>query len=130
MWTPKTIWHRLFDRWTTPIPCAPLPVPVREFVNLACSSLRPHPDVVTRQSGDNIFLVHLTRGTAFRLNHSGLKVWELLGTAHSVREITERMCACYNERPEIVASDVQSIINELARNSLLDVTAEAAPCAG
>jgi len=49
----------------------------------------PHPDVVARQVGDDVVLVHLDTSQIFALNATGARFWELLSDGKSRVEIEE-----------------------------------------
>jgi hypothetical protein len=128
MWTPTNVWHRLMDRLTRPA-APPAATPGPELESFHRLSLRPHPDVVSRQTGDEFFLVHLSGGSVYRLNRTGRLVWELLGTTPSAGEIARQVGSAYARSPDEVAPDVQALLRDLARNSLLEALPEAGQCA-
>jgi len=127
MWTPKTVCRRLVDRLIAPV-AQDLPArsaPKAENIDLL---LRPRPEVVTRQTGQDIFLVHLSCGTVFRLNHTGQRVWDLLATAGSAKAIAERLAAEYRISAELVGADVQALLKELLCHSLVEPASELEAC--
>lgn len=127
MWTPKRIWQWILDQLTTPIRSDIVSQPALDSRILAGTSLSPHPEVVARAMGDDVFLVHLVRGTVFRLNHTGLMAWDLLGTSQSVPEIIEQVAAVYGVEPCRVEPDIHALLGELLRNGLLELPVES-PC--
>ena len=101
----------------------------RQCANFDNVLLHPRSDVAIRKTGDEVFLVHLSHGTVFQLNRTGQMVWESLETKSSPKEITERLSSCYGLQPEAVAADVRLLLQELLEHSLLEILAEAGPCA-
>lgn len=129
MWTPTQIWHRFVDRLTTPAPALAPAVPCPSTDPLDGLIFRPDPDVVARPAGDELFLVHLTRGHVFRLNRTGKAVWALLDSAPSADQIVSSVSAAYGESAERVAEDVHGLLRQLRDQSLLEVSPEARWCA-
>lgn len=122
------MWQRLIDRWTTPRSGGPRGNPEVESQLLGEVPLRPHPDVVARRSGSDVFLVHLSQGTVFRLNATGLQVWELVQASQSLEEIVEQVSASYDVGTAAVAADVQLLLSELVKNSLVELPEGTGPC--
>jgi hypothetical protein len=90
--------------------------------------LRPHPDVVARILGEEVFLVHLSRGTVFRLNQTGKMVWDQLAAARSPAEIIEYMHTYYGISADRLSPDLHVILGDMLRNGLIEKCAETTSC--
>lgn len=78
-------------------------------------------DVATEAVQDEMLLVQLANGAAFRLNRTGRAVWELLGTGGGAVEIAERLSGTLGAPRDRLERDVTSFLEELAANQLLEV---------
>jgi hypothetical protein len=78
------------------------------------------PDVAAECVGDGMILVHLGRGTTFRLNHTGKLVWELAKLGRTQTEIVAEMQAAWDVPRERLNSDVALVLQELLHEQLLE----------
>jgi hypothetical protein len=85
---------------------------------------RPDPDVATEAVGDGMMLVHLGRGTTFRLNRTGKVVWELAKTGKSQAEIVSQLQATWDVPAARLDSDVVGILQSLVDARLLEQQGE------
>jgi hypothetical protein len=120
MWSLKTIWQRWVER-TASVAAPSSPEPDTSAHGL----LRPHPDVVARRLGAELVLVHLARGTVFRLNATGQAIWDMLAAEKSAEEMIAHLQSAFGAPRATVAQDVQSLCTALVQNALLEPVPEA-----
>ena len=65
-------------------------------------------------------------GTYYSLGGSGADVWEMLVTGASAESIVTAMAARFEGDPRQIAEAVRGLVDELARDGLLDEVADAA----
>lgn len=85
------------------------------------------PDVATESVGDGMVLVHLGRGTTFRLNHTGRLVWELIGAGRTQAEIVAHIEAAWGVAAAQLNSDVASLLQQLLQAKLLQPNVKEGP---
>jgi Coenzyme PQQ synthesis protein D (PqqD) len=81
--------------------------------------IRPNPDVIARHLGEGAVLVHLPTNRVFELNHTGARVWELIGEGVSFDRMVQTLADEYDMRPEGVAADVTELIAWLRDEELI-----------
>jgi hypothetical protein len=78
------------------------------------------PDAAAECVADGMILVHLVRGTTFRLNHTGKVVWELAKIGRTQAEIVAQMQATWDVPAARLNSDVSAILQALVEARLLE----------
>ena len=81
--------------------------------------VRPNPDVIARHLGEGAVLVHLPSNRVFELNHTGARVWELIGEGVSFDRMVQTLADEYDMHPEGVAADVTELIAWLRDEELV-----------
>jgi hypothetical protein len=77
-------------------------------------------DVAAQSLADGMILVHLVRGTTFRLNHTGKLVWELAKIGRTQAEIVTQMQANWDVPVGRLNSDVGAVLQRLVDAGLLE----------
>jgi hypothetical protein len=90
-----------------------------ESVPSPATPLRPSPDVIARHLGDGAVLVHLPSNRVFELNHTGSRVWELIGEGVPIPQMVQTLVAEFDMDPEGVEADVNDLIAWLRDENLL-----------
>ena len=88
---------------------------------------RPNADVVTEVSGNDLILVHLGRGTTFRLNRTGKIVWELIIAGRTPREIIGHIGQLWSVPAAQLESEVSLLMANLLQAGLVEPVPEAKP---
>lgn len=117
----KQLWQRWLPRTTGPAPAAPRPFAADG------QRFRPRPDVVERRLGDELFLVNLSGGSVFRLNRTGVAVWELAGQRLTTGEIADRLPESWGVARDRLRHDVRALLGELVAQRLVEPVEGPAP---
>ena len=82
-----------------------------------------NPAIIKRQIDDTIFLVHPRDDTIFYLNPLSAGIWRLLAQPTTAAETIRIVQQAFTDTPpEQIASDVQSLFDELKRKDLIQLT--------
>lgn len=90
------------------------------------SCFRVPQGVVTAPSGDALLVVHLDRGTAFRLNGTARLMWELAALGRTAAEIADSLGGRLGVVRERLRDDAAALLGELERAALLEPRPEGA----
>ena len=82
--------------------------------------LRPCRDVAARQIDDGAILVNMASGKCFELNRVGFDIWGALGDGNTVRGVCEALAGRYRVENEVLAADVQLLVQTLAEAGLIE----------
>ena len=82
--------------------------------------IRPSKDVVSRQVGDEIVLVHLQSEEMYSLNPTGARAWELLGQGHDQGAIEATLSEEYEINREEIRRELEALFDELERSRLIE----------
>jgi hypothetical protein len=82
----------------------------------------PRPEIAAREINDGAVLVDMKSGGCFELNRIGFEIWQLLQQKRSFATICDSLCARYPVQREVLASDVESLIESLVRAGLVEKT--------
>lgn len=77
------------------------------------------PKVRLRDVGEKTVALDLERGQYFSLNASGRQLLTALLNGENVESIVERYAAQWGVAPAVLASDVDALLNDLLRASLI-----------
>ena len=83
------------------------------------SRIRPNPDVIARHLGEGSVLVHLPTNRVFELNHTGSRVWDLIGEGMAFDSIVQTLAAEFDMDAGGVAGDVTELIAWLRDEDLI-----------
>lgn len=75
-------------------------------------------------SGAALLLVHLDRGTAYRLNGTARLMWELAAEGRTADEIAGSLAGLLAAPIERLRADAAALLDELAAAALLDPVPE------
>lgn len=89
-------------------------------ITLAHQAL-PNDDVLFQEVGGEAVLLNLGSESYFGLNEVGTRVWMLLDKGNSLQDICEILCAEYDVTFEQMQSDLLSLVDEMAKASLVQV---------
>jgi len=85
-------------------------------------TLTASPDVIAREVGGEMVLMHLGSGTYFGLNPVGGRIWQLLDErSRTVADLAATITAEYEAPAEQVAADVLALADDLARHELVSI---------
>jgi len=79
----------------------------------------PAPDVVARELGEEVVLVHLGTNRIFALNETGGRFWQLLVSGASRAEIESTLQQEYEIGADEVAAEIDVLIAGLAVEGLV-----------
>lgn len=77
---------------------------------------------VSQDLGDELIILDLRAGIYYGVRDVGARIWTLLQQRRSVRDIRDQLLVEYNVEPERCASDLLTLLSELARRSLVQVS--------
>jgi len=83
--------------------------------------LRPNPDVLTQNMGEETLLLHLRTDRFYKLNHTAARFWELLSAGHDLAAIQEQMLREFDVDEAQLANEIGNILT-LMRNEDLVIT--------
>ena len=86
-----------------------------------------NPDAMSSSVGIETVILHFTAGTYFGLDEVGTRVWQLVQTRRSVREICQTLLEEYDVDEERCERAVRSLLASLAEHGL--IATHAAPAA-
>lgn len=89
----------------------------------------PAKDVKTITVDDSLVLVDGKGGQYFGLNGIGAVIWHLLEEGCDENAIIDKIMDEYDVDKEVVAEDLQRILNELAEAGLVQIDARYSPSA-
>lgn len=78
-------------------------------------------DVVFRNVDGEMVLLDLERGVYFGLDPVGTRVWEALVEHGRARPVIAALCEEFDVSPDVLASDVAGLLNELLDRDLIRV---------
>lgn len=71
-------------------------------------------------SEDGAVVLHIDRGRVFKLNPTGSKVLEMLGSGSSEDEVVDELSREFNECQKVVAGDIRKFIVSLQEHQLIE----------
>ncbi|MBD0329388.1 MAG: PqqD family protein [Thermoleophilia bacterium] len=83
-------------------------------------TLRPHPDVVSREVGEGAVLVHLRTNRIYNLNRTGAAVWRLLEQGRDLDEAEAELLQRFDVEAGELRADVARLVRELSAAGVLD----------
>jgi hypothetical protein len=85
-----------------------------------------NPDAMSSSVGIETVILHFTAGTYFGLDEVGTRIWELVQTPRSVREIRDTLLEEYDVEEERCDRAVRSLLASLAEHGLITTDAQPA----
>jgi hypothetical protein len=83
------------------------------------TTLRPNPGVIAKRLDESRVLVDVSTNRIFELNHTGARVWELMGEGFDSEQIVRRLVYEFDADLPIVAREVDSLLGRLRMEGLL-----------
>lgn len=80
------------------------------------------PQVMSRQVGDELVILDLESGTYYGLDLVGARIWELLETGSTFREVCETLVAEFDASIETIRHDAAKLLDTLCERKLIVVT--------
>jgi Coenzyme PQQ synthesis protein D (PqqD) len=77
--------------------------------------------VLFQKVADEMVILSLNNGIYFGLDPVGTRMWELLAAGKTLAELAEAMTEEYDIGRELVASDAQRLVAELADHGLMRI---------
>ncbi len=77
--------------------------------------------------GDEAAILNLKSGVYYGLDSVGARVWNIIQTPRTVREVRDTLLNEYDVEADRCASDLIALLEELAEHDLIDVTDEPEP---
>jgi len=84
-----------------------------------------NPDAMTSSVGVETVILHFTAGTYFGLDEVGTRIWQLVQTRRSVREIRDTLLEEYDVDEARCERAVDSLLASLAEHGLITTDAPA-----
>ena len=81
-------------------------------------------DQVSSDLGDEAAILNLKNETYYGLNSAAARVWQLIRTPRTAREVWEAVAAEYDVEPGRCERDVLALLQKLADAGLVDVANE------
>jgi hypothetical protein len=79
----------------------------------------PNPDVLSRQVGNDLVLVHLKTNEIYALSETGARLWESLSRGIAREEVEERLLEEFDVTPAAVRTEVDKLLSELRYHNLI-----------
>jgi hypothetical protein len=83
------------------------------------TTLKPNPDVIAKRLDEVAVLVDVSTNRIFELNHTGARVWELMGEGFDSEQIVRLLVDEFDADLPIVASEVDNLLGRLRMEGLL-----------
>lgn len=80
---------------------------------------KANPEVVVQRLGDSTVLVNLETDRILELNETASALFELMSSGLDESEIEVRMAQTFEVEPEVVRSEMPTVIDSLLREQLL-----------
>lgn len=90
-------------------------------MSLSGKRVKPRPDVLVRQMGDELVLLNLANESYFGLDEVGTAIWRALETEPSVDAACDSLTREYDVTPERLRSDVEALVARLAQAGLVEI---------
>lgn len=120
MWSAKASWHRLVQRFGGESRAKQL---ASGRTNCGFSEncrFRPAPDVAAQAVGEVVFLISLNQGSVYRLNPTGVLIWERIRESQSYCGILKAIQVVYAEPESRIRSDLEHWLGELLTHQLIE----------
>jgi hypothetical protein len=78
-----------------------------------------HPDVVWRRVGEEAVLVNLKTNQIYSLNHTGARLWELIGAGHDREGAEAALIREFDVEEGDLRKEVADMLEALAKEGLI-----------
>lgn len=82
-------------------------------------TIKPSPDVLARELGDDTVLLDLKSGTYFGLDKVGARIWALLVTGRSEERILDALTEEFDGERSAMRADLHRLLDEMAEQGLI-----------
>jgi hypothetical protein len=79
------------------------------------------PDVMARQVGDEVVLLHLTSGNYYGLDPVGARAWHFLVEGLTPAEVCDRLLQEYEVPRQQLEEDISRLIDDLGAHGLVTI---------
>jgi hypothetical protein len=79
-------------------------------------------EVVWREVGDEVVVLHMTTATYLTINGSGRALWNRLAEGATPEDLVQALIERYGIEPDEARADVQSFLDSLAASTLLAIS--------
>jgi len=83
------------------------------------STIRPNPDVLVQQMGEEYVLLHLRTNRFYQLNATGARFWELLSTAQDPEQIQARLLEEFDVGAGQLADEIERLVGLMQAEDLV-----------
>jgi Coenzyme PQQ synthesis protein D (PqqD) len=83
-------------------------------------AVRPNPNVVSREVGNEVVLVHLQTNRIYTLNKSAARLWDLLQQGRDLEEAQEQLLDEFDVDEDELRDQVTRLVGELSSRGLVD----------
>lgn len=80
------------------------------------------PDVMARAVGEEVVILHLTKGAYFGLDEIGARVWYLLAEDRSLQQVCDTLLGEYEVTREDLQKDLLKLVSQLRDQGLLQIS--------
>lgn len=120
MWSAKDSWHRLLRRFSFEISAEHSTSGRPPCSFFEDSRFRPAADVAARTIGEVVFLISLNQGSVYRLNPTGVMIWECIRESQSYFGMLKSIREVYSEPETRLRSDLERLLRELLMHRLIE----------
>ena len=95
------------------------------MLDLNCR-IKPDPEVVITELEEDkeAVLLHLGTKAYFTLNETGLRIWQMMNSDITLREISERLQSEFDVSPDKTDKSVLHLVRELVHEKLIRIVDE------
>ena len=83
------------------------------------TTLKPNPGVIAKRLDEVAVLVDVSTNRIFELNHTGARVWELMGEGFDQEQIVRHLVVEFEADFPTVANEVNTLLRQLRVEGLL-----------
>jgi hypothetical protein len=83
------------------------------------SRLRPNPDVIAQQLGDEIVLLNLHTNRMYELNSTAARMWELLSDGYDIEQIHRQMLLEFSVDAAQLANEMKQLLASMQEANLV-----------
>jgi hypothetical protein len=85
------------------------------------STIARKPEQVSTDLGGEVVILDMQSEEYFSLDGVGTRIWEIIETPTTVREILTAILDAYDVEPARAESDLLTVLNEMAQEGLIEV---------
>jgi hypothetical protein len=77
------------------------------------------------ESGDELFALHIERGTCYGFNGTATQVWKLIDQPRRVSELRDQLVQKFDVEPDACERDLRELLRDLEQDGLVTLDAAA-----